>query len=174
MRVDGRGRIGPFSEGALTLGGRSIYEFMTDLAVRHGAVNLGQGFPDFDGPGVLTHWASEAIRTGHNQYSSSAGSTALRGAISRVLATHRTLDFDRDEEITVTAGASEAIVAALLAFIEDGDEVISFEPFYDYYPAFVRMAGGRFVPVPLVEIRVGVFQQNRPIAAGRFEKLESL
>jgi N-succinyldiaminopimelate aminotransferase len=131
--------------------GRSIYEFMTELAVRHDAVNLGQGFPDFDGPDVLQEWAREAIRTGCNQYSASAGHADLRAAIGRVLAEGRSLPFDAAEEITVTAGAGEAIAAALLAVVKPGDEVIAFEPFFDYYPTFVGMARARLVPVPLVE-----------------------
>jgi len=130
---------------------RSIYEFMTELAVRHGAVNLGQGFPDFDGPTVLQEWALEAIRTGHNQYSASAGVADLRAAVGRALARYRSLAFDPDDEITITAGAGEAIAAALLAVVKAGDHVITFEPFFDYYPTFVAMAGGRLVPVPLVD-----------------------
>lgn len=121
--------------------GTTIFAEMTALADRHDAVNLGQGFPDFDAPEPVKRAAIEAIAAGHNQYAPGIGIAPLR----RAVADHRRrfwgLDADPDSEITVTAGATEAICAALQALCDTGDEVVLFEPYYDSYRASVAMAG---------------------------------
>ena len=121
--------------------GTTVFAEMTALAQRHGAVNLGQGFPDFDGPPVLLDAAVEAIRAGHNQYAPGTGVPALRQAIAEHQRRFWGLDYDADAEITVTAGATEAICATLQALCETGDEVVLIEPWYDSYRASVAMAG---------------------------------
>ncbi len=121
--------------------GTSVFAEMTALAQAHGAINLAQGFPDFDGPEFVKHAAIEAIRAGHGQYARTHGIPALNAAIARSLARHNGLEFDPEREITVTAGCTEAIAATLLGTCDPGDEVILFQPFYDSYLASVRMAG---------------------------------
>src|SRR5207248_5643682 len=113
---------------------------MTALAVKHGAVNLGQGFPDTDGPAAMLDAAKDALYGGANQYPPGPGRPELRAAVAR----HRTrygLEYDPDTEILITAGATEAITAALLALVEPGDEVVVIEPYYDSYAAAVAIAG---------------------------------
>ncbi len=122
--------------------GTTIFAEMTALARRHGAVNLGQGFPDFDGPEAITEAAVEAIREGRNQYCPTGGVPELSAAISRHQDRFWGLAYDADE-ITVYAGATEAIFASLQALCDPGDEVILFEPFYDSYRASIAMAGAR-------------------------------
>ncbi|MEE8522559.1 MAG: aminotransferase class I/II-fold pyridoxal phosphate-dependent enzyme, partial [Thermoanaerobaculia bacterium] len=114
---------------------------MTQLALRHDAVNLGQGFPDFDGPDAIKQAAVRAIRDGHNQYCRSFGLPELNRAIAAHQRRFYGLEYDPDHEITVTNGATEAIFATLQALCEVGDEVVFFEPFYDSYRASVAMAG---------------------------------
>ncbi|MGH3664691.1 MAG: pyridoxal phosphate-dependent aminotransferase [Egibacteraceae bacterium] len=121
--------------------GTTIFAEMTRLAVEYGAVNLGQGFPDFDPPEPVEAAAIQAIRDGHNQYAPGVGLPVLRGAIAEHQERFWGLAFDPDEEVTVSAGATEAICAALLALCETGDEVVLFEPYYDSYLASVAMAG---------------------------------
>jgi N-succinyldiaminopimelate aminotransferase len=128
----------------------TIFAEMTALAVRTGAVNLGQGFPDTDGPPGMLAAAQEAIAAGVNQYPPGPGRPELRAAISE----HRTRfgqSFDPDTEVLVTVGATEAIAATLLALVEPGDEVILVEPYYDSYAAAVAMAGATRRVVSLVE-----------------------
>src|SRR5262245_57251253 len=108
---------------------------MSALAVETGAVNLGQGFPDTDGPTVVAEAAIEAIRAGHNQYPPGPGIPELRRAIADHQRHFYGLHFDPDTEVLVTAGATEALTAALLALCEVGDEVVMFEPYYDSYAA---------------------------------------
>ncbi|MFP3939686.1 MAG: aminotransferase class I/II-fold pyridoxal phosphate-dependent enzyme [Acidobacteriota bacterium] len=120
----------------------TIFAEMTRLAQRHGAVNLGQGFPDFDGPPFLMEAAIRAIRDGKNQYCPTGGIPDLARAIARHQERFWGLDYTPDE-VTVYAGATEAIFASLQALCDPGDEVVLFEPFYDSYRASVAMAGGR-------------------------------
>lgn len=121
--------------------GTTIFTEMSQLAVDHNAVNLGQGFPDFDPPAVVTNAAVQAIRDGHNQYAPGIGLPSLREAVADHQRRFWELAFDPLTEITVSAGATEAICATLQALCETGDEVVLFEPCYDLYRASVAMAG---------------------------------
>ncbi|MGN6793078.1 MAG: pyridoxal phosphate-dependent aminotransferase [Streptosporangiaceae bacterium] len=130
--------------------GTTIFAEMSELAVTTGSVNLGQGFPDTDGPAVIAKAAADAIMNGRgNQYPPGAGIPELRTAIAVHQRRFYDLHVDPDTEVLVTAGATEAIAASLLALVEPGDEVIAFEPYYDSYAACVAMAGGVRVPVTL-------------------------
>lgn len=131
----------PFLTSRLQGFGTTIFAEMTRLAVEHQAVNLGQGFPDFDGPQAVRDAAARAIAEGHNQYARSHGVPALNQAIAEHQATYRGLTYDPDSEVTVYSGATEAICATLQALCESGDEVVMFEPFYDSYRASIAMAG---------------------------------
>jgi N-succinyldiaminopimelate aminotransferase len=129
--------------------GTTIFAEMSALAVQTGAINLGQGFPDTDGPVAVSSAAIEAIQTGHNQYPPGAGIPELRAAVAGHQRRFWGLDYDPEDEILVTAGATEAIAATLLALCEVGDEVVTFEPFYDSYQAGVAMAGATLRVVTL-------------------------
>ena len=130
--------------------GETIFAEMSALAVATGSVNLGQGFPDTDGPREVAEAAAAAILEGRgNQYPPGPGIAPLRQAIADHQQRFYGLGFDPDREVLVTAGATEAIAAALLALLEPGDEVIAFEPYYDSYAASVALAGGVRVPVTL-------------------------
>ena len=129
--------------------GTTIFAEMSALAVRTNSVNLGQGFPDTDGPDSLLEGAIAAIRAGANQYPPGRGIPALRQAIVDHQQRFYGLTYDPDTEVLVTTGATEAIAAALLAYVEPGDEVIALEPYYDSYAACIAFAGGRRVPVTL-------------------------
>ena len=130
--------------------GTTIFAEMSALAVRTGSVNLGQGFPDTDGPSAVAQAAADAILHGRgNQYPPGPGVPELRRAIVDHQRRFYGLEYDPDTEVLVTAGATEAIAAAMLALIEPGDEVIAFEPYYDSYAASIAMAGGTRVPVTL-------------------------
>ncbi len=129
--------------------GTTIFAEMSALAVRTGAVNLGQGFPDNDGPPEMLAAASEAIHSGQNQYPPGPGIPALRAAIGVHQKRFWGLEYDPDGEILVTAGATEAIAAAILALCETGDEVVCFEPYYDSYAASIALAGAVRRPVTL-------------------------
>ncbi|MGW5352523.1 pyridoxal phosphate-dependent aminotransferase [Streptomyces sp. NPDC004031] len=130
--------------------GTTIFAEMSALAAATGAINLGQGFPDTDGPEAVREAAVRALRDGRgNQYPPGAGVPELRTAIAGHQRRFYGLEFDPDTEVLVTAGATEAIAAAMLALLEPGDEVIAFEPFYDSYAACVAMAGGVRVPLTL-------------------------
>jgi N-succinyldiaminopimelate aminotransferase len=122
--------------------GETIFAEMSALAASTSSINLGQGFPDTDGPPMLLEAAREAIATGHNQYPPGLGIPALRHAIAEHQHRHYGLTLDPDREVLVTTGATEALAAALLAFVEPGDEVVALEPFFDAYPAAVQLAGG--------------------------------
>ena len=122
--------------------GTTIFETMSRLAAEKGAVNLGQGFPEEDGPRDILEAAARATLDGPNQYPPSRGLPDLRQAVAAHYREHQSIDLDWQSEITITSGATEAIAAALLAFIEPGDEVILFEPMYDAYLPMVRRAGG--------------------------------
>jgi methionine aminotransferase len=129
--------------------GTTIFTVMSALAQEHGAVNLGQGFPDFDCDPALLQLVSDAMREGLNQYPPMAGVPQLRQAMSdKVLALYGR-HYDPATEITVTAGATQAILTAVLACVHPGDEVIVLEPCYDSYGPNIELAGGRVVRVPL-------------------------
>ncbi|WP_120722626.1 pyridoxal phosphate-dependent aminotransferase [Streptomyces hundungensis] len=130
--------------------GTTIFAEMSALAQRTGSINLGQGFPDTDGPEAVREAAVRALREGHgNQYPPGPGVPELRTAIVEHQRRRYGLSYDPDQEVLVTAGATEAIAAALLALLEPGDEVIALEPYYDSYAACIAMAGGTRVPVTL-------------------------
>ena len=130
--------------------GTTIFAEMSALAVRTGSVNLGQGFPDTDGPPAVARAAADAVLQGRgNQYPPGPGVPELRRAIVDHQRRFYGLEYDPDTEVLVTAGATEAIAAAMLALVEPGDEVIAFEPYYDSYAASIAMAGGTRVPVTL-------------------------
>nr|WP_189889314.1 pyridoxal phosphate-dependent aminotransferase [Streptomyces xantholiticus] len=130
--------------------GTTIFAEMSALALRTGSINLGQGFPDTDGPEEIREAAVRALRDGRgNQYPPGPGVPELRQAIAEHQQRFHGLVHDPDTEVLVTAGATEAIAAALLALVEPGDEVIALEPYYDSYAACIAMAGGVRVPVTL-------------------------
>ena len=134
----------------------TIFAEMTALAVKHEAVNLGQGFPDTDGPVGMLEAAKNALFGGANQYPPGPGRPELRAAIARHRLRYGT-EYDPDTEILVTAGATEAITATLIALTEAGDEVIVIEPYYDSYAAAVAMAGAQRRVVGLAEAEDGRF-----------------
>lgn len=129
--------------------GTTVFTEMTELAKRHDAVNLGQGFPDFEGPEVVREAAVDALRSGQNQYCRMFGVPELNRAIAAHQQRFRDLRYDPDREITVTSGATEAIFSTIQALCDVGDEVVAFEPFYDSYRAVAAMAGARTRWVPL-------------------------
>ncbi|MFI5845996.1 pyridoxal phosphate-dependent aminotransferase [Catenuloplanes sp. NPDC051500] len=130
--------------------GTTIFAEMSALAVRTGAVNLGQGFPDTDGPPEMLAAAEAALRGGRNQYPPGPGIPELRAAVSRHQQRFWNLEYDPDGEILITAGATEAIAATIMALCEPGDEVVCFEPFYDSYAASIALAGAVRRPVTLM------------------------
>jgi N-succinyldiaminopimelate aminotransferase len=130
--------------------GTTIFAEMSALAVATESVNLGQGFPDTDGPAQIRQAAADAVMDGRgNQYPPGPGIPELRQAIAAHQRRFYGLDVDPGNEVLVTAGATEAVAAALLALVEPGDEVIAFEPYYDSYAACIALAGGVRVPVTL-------------------------
>ena len=130
--------------------GANIFTQMSQLAAEHSAVNLGQGFPDFDVPRFLVEALERAMRAGHNQYAPMSGVLALREAISEKIATLYGAKADVDSEITVTSGATEAIFCAIQSVVRAGDEVIVLDPCYDCYEPAIELAGARAVHVALV------------------------
>jgi N-succinyldiaminopimelate aminotransferase len=130
--------------------GNSIFGVMSARALATNSVNLGQGFPDVDGPPAIARAAADAVLAGHgNQYPPAIGIPELRRAVAEHQRRFYGLGYDPDTEVLITAGATEAIAAALLALLEPGDEVIALEPYYDSYAACIAMAGSRRVPVTL-------------------------
>ena len=127
----------------------TIFSTMSALAVRTGAVNLGQGFPDVDGPPEVIAAAVAALESGANQYAPGIGIPALRQAIVRHQRRHYGIELDPDTEVVVTTGCTEGIAAALLGLVNPGDEVVVLEPYYDSYVAMLQMAGGVRRPVTL-------------------------
>jgi len=123
---------------------------MSALAERTGSINLGQGFPDTDGPDFMLSTARQAIADGVNQYPPGRGIDPLRRAVSDHARRHYGLEYDPETEVLITTGATEALAAAILAFVDPGEEVIALEPFYDSYAAAIELAGG-------VRVGVGVF-----------------
>ena len=146
----------PYTTPALTsrlpLVGTTVFTRMSSLAAQHGAVNLGQGFPDFDCDPALVELVSGAMRAGHNQYPMMTGAAPLREAIAAKIASLYGHSYDAGTEITVTAGATQALTTAILCCVHPGDEVIVIEPAYDSYLPAIALAGG--VPV-LVSMKVG-------------------
>ena len=138
--------------------GTTIFAEMSALAVQTGAINLGQGFPDTDGPTEVLDAAVAAIRGGINQYPPGPGLPVLREAVARHQQRFYGLAHDPDTEVLVTAGATEALAGALLGMLDVGDEVVVFEPMYDSYQACIALAGAQPVPVLL-----------RPGTSGRYE-----
>ncbi|MCD5421441.1 pyridoxal phosphate-dependent aminotransferase [Rhodococcus pyridinivorans] len=140
-RVRTVSRLRPFAS--------TIFAEMTELAVRHGAINLGQGFPDVDGPPAMLEIARRAITEGVNQYPPGSGMPVLREAIAADRAARYGLHHDPESEVLVTVGATEAISAAILGLVEPGEEVLLTEPYYDSYAASVALAGATRRTVPL-------------------------
>jgi methionine aminotransferase len=129
--------------------GTTVFTRMSQLAIDHGAVNLGQGFPDFACDPALVDLVTDAMRAGHNQYPPMTGLPALRQAIAAKIEATYGHRYDANSEITVTAGASQAIQSAILAVVHPGDEVIVIEPAYDCYAPAIALAGGVVVPVTM-------------------------
>ncbi len=129
--------------------GTTIFSEMSALAVQTGSINLGQGFPDTDGPAEVLEAAVAAIKSGHNQYPPGRGIPSLRQAIADHQQSYYGLSYDPDREVLVTAGATEAIAATILALCETGDEVVVLEPTYDSYAASIALAGAVMRPVTL-------------------------
>jgi N-succinyldiaminopimelate aminotransferase len=128
----------------------TVFAEMSALAAGVGAVNLGQGFPDEDGPPAMLKAAQDAIAGGANQYPPGLGIAPLRQAIAAQRRRHFGIDYDPDTEVLVTVGATEAIAAAVLGLVEPGSEVLLIEPFYDSYSPVVAMAGAHRVAVPMI------------------------
>ena len=152
--------------------GTTIFAEMSALAVQTDSVNLGQGFPDTDGPEQVVDAVVRALHSGHNQYAPGIGVPELRAAIAGHQKRWYGLEVDADTEVAVTTGATEAIAAALLGLVDPGDEVLVLEPYYDSYVAVVQMAGGVRRPVtlrapdfrlPLDELRAAVTPQTTAI-----------
>ncbi len=152
--VRGRGRWRDVARAANLLDGSgavapTVFATMSALATKTGAINLGQGFPDTDGPASLLEDAVTALRGGVNQYPPGRGVPELRGAIAEHQRRFYGLDVDPDTQVLVTAGATEALAAALLALVGPGDEVVVLEPYYDAYAACIELAGATRRTVPL-------------------------
>lgn len=143
--------------------GNSIFSEMTRLANDHGAINLSQGFPDFDGPPDVIDAVVAALRAGHNQYARSMGHPALVGAIADRQRALYGLDFDPMKEVIVFSGATEGIFSSMMGLLEPGDEVILFEPFYDSYPVCVALAGAvpRYVTLRFPDFALDVDELAR-------------
>lgn len=129
--------------------GTTIFTRMSALAAEHGAINLSQGFPDFDAPQALREAIGRHVMAGHNQYSPMQGHPLLREQIARHIAHYRDVAVDADSEITVVPGATEGIFCAVMAAVRPGDEVIVLDPAYDSYQPSIELAGGTAVHVPL-------------------------
>lgn len=129
--------------------GTTIFTVMSELARAEGALNLSQGFPDFDGPEALLDRVSHYLHGGHNQYAPMMGVPALRAAIADKVADLYGARVDADREVTVTSGATEALFCAIAAVVNPGDEVIVFDPAYDSYEPVVRLQGGRTLRVAM-------------------------
>ncbi len=129
--------------------GTTIFTVMSQLAAEHGAVNLGQGFPDFACDPALVDAVCRAMQAGHNQYPPMPGVPALRAAVAGTIEALHGRRYDPEREITITAGATQAILTAILACVQPGDEVIVLEPCYDSYVPNIELAGGIAVRVPL-------------------------
>ena len=131
-----------FTTSRLLRFGTSIFTEVSAAAAKYGAVNLGQGFPDFDGPDFVTTAAANAVKDGPNQYAPMGGHPLLTQAIAHRFQSDHAVEIDPEHEVTITAGCTEAIASSIQGIIEHGDEVIILEPWYDSYPAAIEMAGG--------------------------------
>ena len=151
FRVSDKKNRGPGEvvTGVLRPYGTTIFSEMTALSETHNAINLSQGFPDFDGPEAIRRVAAEAIMSGPNQYAPSSGIPELRKAVARKMKRFYGVEIDEDEEVTVTSGATEGLCATFLGLLDPGDEVILFEPTYDVYPPLASLARARIRYVPL-------------------------
>ncbi|MBS0431963.1 MAG: aminotransferase class I/II-fold pyridoxal phosphate-dependent enzyme, partial [Proteobacteria bacterium] len=129
--------------------GTTIFTVMSQLALEHKAVNLGQGFPDFDPPRNLRESLARAMDEGRNQYAPMSGIPKLREQIALATERHHGRRVSADTEVTVTSGATEAIFAAIAAVVHAGDEVIVLDPCYDCYEPAIALAGAHTVHVPL-------------------------
>lgn len=129
--------------------GTTIFTVMSNLAAEHDAINLSQGFPDFDGPEALRERVSHYLNHGHNQYAPMSGVPTLRAAIAEKVVALYAHRIDADTEVTVTSGATEALFCAIHAVVRPGDEVIIFDPAYDSYEPAVALAGGRCIRLPM-------------------------
>src|SRR5215218_7369853 len=129
--------------------GTTIFTEMSALAEQTGAINLGQGFPDEDGPAEVIEAAAAAMRVGRNQYAPLPGVPALRQAIAEHQQRFYGISLDPNTQVQVTMGATEALTAAILGLCEPGDDVLAFDPSYDSYSAAAMMTGARFVGIPL-------------------------
>ncbi|MFK7912716.1 MAG: pyridoxal phosphate-dependent aminotransferase [Pseudomonadales bacterium] len=136
--------------------GTTIFTTMSALAAEHGAINLSQGFPDFDAPAALLDRVEHHLRDGQNQYAPMIGVPSLRAITARNIEDLYGLTLDPDQELTITSGATEALFCAIAAVVGPGDEVIVFDPAYDSYEPVVRLQGGRTVHVPLLPPGYGV------------------
>jgi aspartate/methionine/tyrosine aminotransferase len=134
-------RVGHFSE--------SVIREMTRLAARHGAINLGQGMPDFETPQEIKDAAARAIQDGYNQYAITWGAPALREAIARKVTAFNGIPCDPDQNVTVCCGATECMMATMLALVDPGDEVVIFQPFYENYGPDAIISGAKPVWIPL-------------------------
>lgn len=135
--------------------GETIFATMSAKAAETGAINLGQGFPDSDGPAEMLAKACEAINSGHNQYAPGRGILELRQAIARQRERHYGIKYQPENEVLVTVGATEAISATVLGLVEPGEDVIVLEPYYDAYVAAIALAGARRIAVALKETAEG-------------------
>ena len=141
-------RVGHFSE--------SVIREMTRLAARHGAINLGQGMPDFETPQEIKDAACQAIQDGYNQYAITWGAPALREAIAEKVAAFNGIACDPDRNVTVCCGATECMMATMLALVDPGDEVVIFQPFYENYGPDALLSGAKPVWVPLAAAALDV------------------
>jgi methionine transaminase len=137
----------PALQSKLPAVGTTVFSLMSALAAEHGAVNLGQGYPDFDCDPALPALVADAMRAGHNQYPMMTGAPALRQAVADKIAAHYGASYNPASEITITAGATQALTTAILCCVHAGDEVIVIEPAYDSYLPAIALAGG--IPVPV-------------------------
>jgi methionine aminotransferase len=144
--------------------GTTIFTVMSALAQQHDAINLSQGFPDFEPPVELLNAVTRHLQSGHNQYAPMPGIPELRHAIAAKLLHCYKLDVTPDTQITVTSGATAGLFAAITAFVHPGDEVIIFDPAYDSYEPAIRLAGGKAVRIPLAPPAFGI-DWNRVTAA---------
>ncbi|MEC8482676.1 MAG: aminotransferase class I/II-fold pyridoxal phosphate-dependent enzyme, partial [Pseudomonadota bacterium] len=140
--------------------GTTIFTQMSELAAKHQAINLSQGFPDFDGPSELLSRVDHYIQQGANQYAPMTGVPSLRQAISTKLARCYDYQANADTDITVTSGATEALFATISAFVRPGDEVIVFDPAYDSYDPAIRLNGGTPVHIALLPPRFAIDWQT--------------
>lgn len=159
----------PLLASRLATFGPSVFAEMSRLALEHQAINLGQGFPDFDGPDEIKQAAQQAIAHGENQYAQSPGQPVLRHAIAAHARRFYGQELNPDTEVTVTCGASEALMCAILGLVNPGDEVVMFEPYFDVYVPDVLFAGGvpRFVP-----LRTSLTRTTPPLLEWHFDPAE--